>query len=92
MSDLRFALRQLLKTPGFTLLAILSLGVGIGLGVVGGVLAGVALAGLLAGVRPLDPLVLLGASVLMGGLVLAACLVPARCATGVNVVDVLRAE
>lgn len=66
--------------------------IGAGFGLIGGVLAGFALSGLLLGVSPLDPPVLLGSTALLGGIVLAACLLPARRATRLNILEVLRAE
>jgi putative ABC transport system permease protein len=92
MNDLKHALRLFIQTPGFTLIAILVLAIGIAVGLVGGVLAGLGLRGLLMGVSPLDPIVLLGTTGLLGAIVIAACLVPARRATRINPVEALRSE
>jgi putative ABC transport system permease protein len=80
-------LRHLVVREGLVLA-----GVGIGLGLAGGVLAGAALKPLLMGVHPLDPIVVLGITALLLAIVLAACLVPARRATRLDIVEVLRAE
>ena len=66
--------------------------VGIGLGLVGGLLSAGALRTLLMGVNLFDPIVLGGITGLLTAIVLAACLIPARRAMRVEIVDVLRAE
>ena len=80
-------LLRLVLAEGFQLAAI-----GIGIGMAGGILAGAALPGLLAGISPLNPPVLLGVSALLGFVVLIACLAPARRATRVEPMEVLRSE
>ena len=68
--------------------------------IVGGVAAGIPLAlllsanlrGLLYGVAPNEPAVLLGVALLLAGVALAAALIPARRATRVDPVQVLRVE
>jgi len=80
-------LYRLVVNQGLALAAM-----GIGLGLVGGILAATAMRTLLLGVHPLDPLVLLGIIALLIAIVLTACLIPARRATRVDILDVLRAE
>lgn len=65
---------------------------GFTLGIAGGVLAGLALSGLLFGVRPWDPMTITGALALLAVIVGCACFVPARRATRLNVIEVLRNE
>jgi ABC-type antimicrobial peptide transport system permease subunit len=80
-------LRRLVVREGLALAAA-----GIGLGLVGGILASAALRPLLMGVHPLDPPVVFGITALLVAIVLAACLIPARRATRLDLVEVLRAE
>lgn len=80
-------LRRLVLRQGLTLAAT-----GLGLGLAGGVLAAAAMRALLMGVHPYDPLVVFGITALLAVIVLAACLIPARRATRLDLVEVLRAE
>jgi putative ABC transport system permease protein len=80
-------LRRLVVRDGLVLAAA-----GIGAGLVGGILAAAAMRALLMGVNPLDPLVVFGITALLIAIVLAACLIPARRATRLDLVEVLRAE
>jgi ABC-type antimicrobial peptide transport system permease subunit len=77
----------LVLRDGFRLAAL-----GIGLGLLGGMLAGGAMRGVLAGVSPLNPLMLFGVSALLALAVLVACLIPARRAAKVDAMEALRCE
>jgi ABC-type antimicrobial peptide transport system permease subunit len=72
-------------------------GVGVvALGLVAGVLAALmatrALASLLYGVEPTDPVTLVSVVALLGGIAIAACYIPARRATAVDPLTSLRSE
>jgi ABC-type antimicrobial peptide transport system permease subunit len=88
MNDLRFALRQLLKNPGFTAVAVLSLALGIGAStVMFGLIEGV----LLSVPYPrADRLVLV--TLLFAGAALLASWLPARRAVGIDPMKALRDE
>ncbi len=67
-------------------------GLGIGFGLVGALVLGRLLVGMLYGVQPTDPGVLLAVAALLATASVVACLVPALRATRVNPVDALRSE
>jgi ABC-type antimicrobial peptide transport system permease subunit len=67
-------------------------GVGLALGVVAALFATRALASLLYGVEPTDPVTLVSVVALLGGVAIAACYIPARRATAVDPLTSLRSE
>jgi len=67
-------------------------GGGVVVGIAGAVVATRALESLLYGVRPAEPLILAGVSLLLLLTVLAACYLPARAATRVEPVKALRCD
>jgi ABC-type antimicrobial peptide transport system permease subunit len=67
-------------------------GIGLAAGFAGAAALQKTVASQVYGVRPFDPLVIGGVTVLLGMIALAACAVPARRATRVDPIDVLRYE
>lgn len=65
---------------------------GIPLGFLGAALLAHLMAGLLYGVAPVDPVTYAGVALTLGAVALVACWVPARRATRVDPVEVLKAE
>ena len=84
LADLRFAVRQLAKSPGFVAVAVFTLALGIG--------AGRLIATQLYNVSTIDPVVLALVTLALLEVTLLACWLPARTATRVNPIEALRAE
>jgi ABC-type antimicrobial peptide transport system permease subunit len=63
---------------------------GVGVGLVGSVVVSYAMAGLLVGVSPTDPLTLILATILLTAVALAGCLLPTRRALRVDPIVALR--
>ena len=78
---------RLVLREGLVLVAI-----GLAAGFAGAAALQKAVASQMYGVRPLDPLVIGGVTVLLGMIALSACAVPARRATRVDPIEVLRQE
>ncbi len=80
LQDVRFGLRMLVKRPGFTAMAVVSLAVGIGLN------------STLFGLSPADPPTILGSSLLVIAVALLAGYFPARRAIRIDPMTALRYE
>jgi ABC-type antimicrobial peptide transport system permease subunit len=62
------------------------------LGLVGAVMVGQAMASLLFGIGPANPLVLFGTAAVLAAIAMLACLVPARRAARVSPMEALRCD
>jgi predicted permease len=72
--------------------AFLQVGIGLALGIPAAILAGRAMAGQLYGIKPWDPAMLAGATVLLGMAAFLAAVIPARRAAGLDPMEALRNE
>jgi predicted permease len=73
-------------------LGIQFLGIGVPLGLIGAWLVGRAMAALLFGIGPANPLVLGGTAIMLAAVALLACVLPARRAAQVSPIEALRSD
>jgi ABC-type antimicrobial peptide transport system permease subunit len=71
-------------------LSVRLLGVGLPLGLIGAWLVGRTMSGLLFGIGPANPIVLVGTAVILAAVAILACLLPARRAARVSPMEALR--
>jgi ABC-type lipoprotein release transport system permease subunit len=95
-NDIKYAFRQLRKSPIFTTIAVLSLALGVGANTAIGILAAVVVTrlmdSLLYQVKSVDPITFTMVSLLLIVITLLACYVPARRATKIDPMEALRYE